>query len=99
MNTRKRHNSNPLEDFTSPSKKANQRFSSSYEAILEKTVSPQNSLRGLIGDPMVQLRLRMINQSTAQLSWQDGKVERTQAAVTGVVKSQDMVIDSEVTLC
>ena len=38
----------------------------------------------------------MVNQSSAQLSWRDGKVEKTQAAVTGVVKSQDMVIDAEV---
>lgn len=98
MNTRKCPNTNPLEDLTSPSKKANQRFISSYEAVLERAVSLQNSLHGLIGDPMVEPWLRMINQSSAQLSWQDGKVERTQAAITGVVKSQDMVIDAEVTL-
>jgi hypothetical protein len=96
MITRKRVNTSPSEDLTSPSKKANQKFTSSYDAITMKSVSPQNSLRGLIGDPMVEPRLRMVNQSSAQLSWRDGKLERTQAAVTGVVKSQDMVIDAEV---
>ena len=96
MITRKRINTSPSEDLTSLSKKANQKFTSSYDAILVKSVSPQNSLRALIGDPMVEPRLRMVNQSSAQLSWRDGKVEKTQAAVTGVVKSQDMVIDAEV---
>jgi hypothetical protein len=96
MITRKRVNTSPSEDLTSPSKKANQKFTSSYDAIVVKSVSLQNSLRGLIGDPMMEPRLRMVNQSSAQLSWRDGKLERTQAAITGVVKSQDMVIDAEV---
>jgi hypothetical protein len=92
MNTRKRVSSTPLEDIASPSKKADRTYTSSSEAISEKAVTTQNNLRGLIGAPMTKPTLSTTSLSISKLSW-NGK---TIAAMTGVVKSQEMTMDSEV---
>jgi len=75
-----------------PSKKQDRSYPSSAKAITEKAVSSKSDLAALIGDPMTPPKLLTIRDSISQLTWN----RKTKVAMTAVVKSHDMVMDSEV---
>ena len=87
MNTRtKRPPPSHDELFESPSKKADHKYISSLTAIQEKAVSPANNLIALVGSPMNKPDLKDVGGKTCKLFWNS----KFQAAMTGVVKTQEM---------